>query len=142
MADEVKVEFDTRELNQAIRRYENKSKNLPMDVVGQLMVNEAEGMFQTQGAAGSEGPWQSFNPNTILRDPKRAGGMLLQKTGATANIQVESVSEFSVSVISPTGYSGFHIEGNADLPERDFFAYKFSSFLDSMGDLVLQEYQR
>lgn len=138
----MEVRFDMSGLNQALHRYENKTKNLPMDLLGQLLVNEADEMFETQGASGADGVWQPMSPTTIARNPRRAGGQLLQATGATANIQVDEVSGFSVQIVSPTGYSGFHIDGTENMPQRDFFAFRFSSVLDNLGDLALQEYQR
>lgn len=139
---EVEVRFDMSGMNQAIRRYEDKTKNLPLDLLAQLLVNETDKMFETQGASGTEGAWAPLLPSTIARNPRRAGGSILQATGATANIQVEDTSEFSFSVVSPTGYSGYLTDGNENMVARDFFAFKFSSVLDAMGDLALQEYQR
>lgn len=139
---EVEVRFDMSGLRKAIHRYETKTKNLPMDLLGTLMVNATDEMFETQGASGADGVWEPMSPATIVRNPRRAGGQLLQATGATANIQVDEVSEFSVTIISPTGYSGFHIDGTEHMPKRDFFAFQFSQVLDAMGDLALQEYQR
>ena len=141
MAD-VEVRFDMTGMRQAIRRYETKTQNIPMDLMGQLMVSEADNMFETEGAAGSEGAWAPLMPSTIARSPRRAGGKILQDTGATANIQVGEISGFSVTVLSPTGYSGFLAGGTENMVRRDFFAFTFSNVLDAMGDLVLQEFQR
>lgn len=142
MPGEIEVRFDMTDLKRALLRYENKTKNLPMDLMGQLLVNESDKLFETQGAAGSDGVWDPLMSSTIARNPRRSGGSILQATGATANIQVNEVSEFSVEIASPTGYSGFHIDGTENMVKRDFFAFQFSRVLDAMGDLALQEYQR
>lgn len=137
---EVDVDIDTRELRQALRRYEDKTRNLPMDLVGQMLVNAADEMFETEGAAGSKGAWTPLAETTLKRHPRRRGGMILQDTGATAQVQVDEVSQFSVTIISPTGYSGFHIDGTRYMPERDFYAFRFDKVLDDIGDEVLEEY--
>ncbi len=142
MAGDVEVVFDMSELNRAIRRYENKTKNLPLDLLGQLVLNETDEMFQTEGAVGSEGGWSPLKPSTIVRNPRRAGGQILQATGATANIQIDEASNYTLKFSSPTGYSGFHTEGTEHMVSRDFFALNFPKVLDAMGDLALQEYQR
>ncbi len=139
---EVNVVFDMSGLNRAVRRYERKTKNLPMDLMGQLLANETDEMFQTEGAAGTEGKWAPLLESTIRRHPRRAGGQILQATGATANIQVEEVSNWAVTVGSPTGYSGFLADGTKNMEARDFFALNFPEVLDAMGDLALQEFQR
>lgn len=136
------ITFDTADLERVLRRYEMKAKNLPMDLVGQMLVNAAEEMFETEGAAGSKGTWQPLSEQTILRRPNRAGGQLLQDTGQTANIQVIGVSGHSVAVGSPTAWSGWHLTGTQHMPERDFFAFRFDRLLDDIGDLLLQEVQR
>ena len=136
------VHFDMSGLHRAIRRYETKTKNIPMDLLGTLMVNAADEMFETEGASGSDGVWEPMSPATVVRNPRRAGGQLLQAIGATANIQVDEVSGFSVTIASEADYSGFHISGTDAMPKRDFFAFQFAKVLDDMGDLALQEYQR
>lgn len=139
---EVDVRVDTSQLESRIRRFQARTKNLPMDLIGQLFVNESEEMFETEGASGEDGPWAPLAESTIARQPRRAGGLILQDTGVTANVQVMEVGEFSVTIGSPSEWSGFHIDGTADMPQRDFFAFRFSKVLDEAGDLVLQGYAR
>ncbi len=136
------VEVDVSDLVRALRRYENKIQNLPMDVLGQILVNEADEIFQTEGASGSDGKWEALMDSTIARSPRRDGGQILQDTGATATVQVTEVSGFSVSIGSTTAYGGFHITGTQHMPKRDFFAFNFADVLDQIGDATLQEFQR
>lgn len=137
---DVKVDVDTSALERSIRRFEGRVKNLPMDVVGQLLVNAAEEMFETEGAAGTDGAWRPLMETTIRRHPRRAGGQILQDTGATANIQIGEVSAFDVTIVSPTGYAGFHLDGTEYMVKRDFFAFNYASVLDEVGDELLQEF--
>lgn len=138
--DEVNVQVDVSDLNRAIHRYEDRTKNLPMDLVGQMLVNAADEMFDTEGAAGTDGPWTPLAESTLKRYPRRVGGQILQDTGATAAVQVDEIQEFSVTITSPTGWSGFHIDGTRYMPKRDFFAFDFGKVLDDVGDEVLQEF--
>lgn len=138
----IDVEFDVSEVLRAIDRLGQRNKNLPMDLIGQMLVSEVDDVFQSQGSAGSAGPWQPMSPNTVARHPRRAGGMLLQDSGRTANIQVGSFDEHSVTVFSPTSQAKFHLSGTEFMPQRDFFALRFNDVLDALGDVVLQEFQR
>ncbi len=142
MAGDVEVIFDMSGMNRALRRYERKIQNLPMDLLGQLIVNATDEMFQTEGAAGTEGKWTPLQASTIKRHPRRAGGQILQATGATANIQIDEASNFTLKFSSPTGYSGYLTGGTEHMVARDFFALNFASVLDAAGDLALQEFQR
>lgn len=138
----IDVEFDVSDVLRATNRYGARNKNLPMDQLGQLLSSEADDVFQSQGASGSKGAWQPMSPNTVKRHPRRAGGMLLQDTGRTANIQIGSFDQNSVTVFSPTSQATFHLSGTEFMPERDFFALRFPEVLDALGDVVLQEFQR
>ncbi len=139
---EIEITLDVTSLNRALRRYQVKTQNLPMDSFANLLLQEAEEMFASEGASGAEGAWRPLSPVTFKRNPRRIGGMILQATGATANIQVKEIAAFSVTVESPTAYAHFHLSGTDAMPRRDFFAFKFPKLLDAMADLVLQEYQR
>lgn len=136
------VEFDVSALLRVERKFITRNKNLPMDLLGQLLVSEVDDVFQTEGAAGADGAWQPMSPATVERNPRRSGGQLLQATGATANIQVGNTSENSVTIFSPTSQAKFHLSGTEFMPKRDFFALRFDDVLEAMGDLVLQEFQR
>ena len=68
--------------------------------------------------------------------------MLLQDTGATANIQVFAVEPQAVVIGSPTQQAPFFLRGTRNMVARDFFALNFPKVLDALGDLALQEFQR
>lgn len=141
MSDYVDIKVDARNVGVALRRYSSRSKNLPMDAFAQLMLGEIDDLFQSQGASGTDGAWAPFSEATLKRHPRRAGGSLLQATGATANIQVRSVGPDTVDLVSPTEWAPAHIEGTRNMPKRDFFAVNYSHVLDEIGDLALQEIQ-
>lgn len=139
---EIDIKVDSGDLGRAIHAMSNRVKNIPMDLLGQMLVNAVDEMFETEGAAGTAGQWKPLRESTIARNPRRAGGQILQATGAMANIQVKEVSEYSVTVESPTAYAAWHLSGTKDMVARDFFALQFDKVLGEMGDLVLQEFAR
>lgn len=139
---EIEIKVDTSSLGKALRRYEDRTKQPPMPALANLLINEVDEVFQTQGAAGTDGEWDSLKDSTLKRNPRRVGGQILQATGATAAIQVQELTAFSVVVESPTSYAGYHVTGTKFMKKRDFFAIKFSHVLDEMADMALQEYQR
>lgn len=139
---EVIVDFNMEQLTRTLRRFQTKTTNQPMDLLGQLVVNAVDEMFETEGEAGTDGGWDPLKDSTIMRSPRRSGGSILQDTGAMAAVQVTEVSGFSVTVGSAAAYSRFHLEGTKTMVKRDFFALNFPKLLDAMADLALQEYQR
>lgn len=139
MGFEVDIQLNIDELIARLRRMEANSMTLPMESFAALVLGEVDDMFKTQGASGADGTWAPFSPETLKRHPRRVGGMLLQDTGATANIQVGSFDEQSFVVRSPTAYARFHITGTRHMPKRNFFALNFPELLDQMSELVMQE---
>ncbi len=138
----IDVEFDVSELQRALRRYQTRNRNLPMDAFANLLINEVEDVFETKGGSGTAGSWEPFRPSTLERHPRRVGGMILQDTGATANIQVMRVEPQAVEIGSPTVQAPFFLSGTRNMVKRDFFALNFPKVLAELGDLVLQEFQR
>lgn len=137
---EIEVKFDVTDLGRQIRRFEDKTRNLPMDLVGTMLLGAVEEMFETEGAAGTQGAWRPFETTTLQRHPRRIGGMLLQDTGATANVQIKEVAGHSVSLESPPDYAGWHLIGTGNMVQRDFFAIKFGKLFEAVGDELMQEY--
>lgn len=136
------VHFDTKEIQKALRRYENKIENLPMDVLGQLLITATDDMFQSEGGKGTDGIWSPLAESTIARRPNRAGGQLLQDTGAMAAVQISEIQELSVEIAAAPAYSKFHLDGTTRMPKRDFFALNFDEVLDELGDATLEEMGR
>lgn len=132
-------EFDVSDLSREVQKATRRLKNLPMDYLGQILIGHVDDMFQSEGAAGTAGAWEPLKQSTIERHPRRAGGMILQDTGATANIQVTESSNFSVTVASPTVQAQHHLDGTDSMVARDFFALRFNDVLDDMGRAVLEE---
>lgn len=138
----VSVRFDVEPLVQQLERMGANAYTLPMDAFAQLVLNDIEEMFETQGAAGTDGEWDPLTAATLKRHPRRIGGMLLQDTGATANMQIRDVHEMGFTYFSPTSYSKFHITGTEHMVKRDFFALNFSDLFDRMGELALEEIRK
>ncbi len=136
------IEFDMTDLVRKLKGKAKRIENYPMQSVGALLMEETDSMFDTEGAAGVDGPWRPLAESTLEAHPRRRGGMILQDTGAMANVQITKVGDFSVTIASPTGYAGFHITGTSIMPKRDFFALNFAKVLDRVGDDILQEMDR
>lgn len=137
--DDQVAEFDVSALVRELDGYEQRLKNLPLDVFGMLLVAKVDEMFQSEGAAGSEGPWEPLSPATLKRHPHRRGGLLLQDTGATAAGVHSDERGMDVFLIASTAQSRFILDGTEHMPARDFFALNFPRVLDELGELVLEE---
>jgi len=137
----VEVTVDTSDLEAELqRRFGDKVKNLPMHTYSGLLIGAVDEMFETSGAAGSEGEWEPLSMATLQRRPNRAGGQLLIDSGAMAAVQVFSVDADSVTIGSQTAYSGFHVDGTQNMARRDFFALNFPKVLDELADMMLQDF--
>jgi len=132
----VKVHIDTSELEKAIGQYSSRVKNFSMDIAGTALITATDDLIQSEGAKGTDGPWDPFSPETLRRHPRRVGGKLLQDTGLLANIQTTQRGPESVTIASPAPYAGNHLD------TRDFFALKFGDVLDDLGNTSLQEIDR
>lgn len=140
--EDVQVRVDPTALIVRLERMGGNAKTLNMDHFAALMVGAIDDTFQSEGAKGTDGPWEPFAEETLRRHPRRIGGLLLQDTGATANVQVREAGELKVVIASPTDYSQWHIVGTANMPRRDFFALHFDDLLEELGNLALMELQR
>lgn len=137
--DEGTVEVDVKELLRAIDGYEERIKNLPMDMYAMLLVSKVDEMFQTEGAAGTDGPWEPLMASTLKRYPRRKGGQILQDTGATAASVGADERGHVISLYAGTAQTKFHIEGTDNMVRRDFFALNFPLVLEELASLVAQE---
>jgi phage gpG-like protein len=142
MADLVDIRLDVDELVARLNRMEAASMNLPMDAFATITLGYVEEMFQTQGAVGTQGEWDPLLLSTLQRHPRRVGGMILQDTGAMANVQVMDVQEQSFVVKSPKDYARWHIRGTRHMARRDFFALNFTDLLNEMSDFVFEEIRK
>lgn len=131
------VEFDTSDLRTKIRSYENRLKNLPMEVYSALLLGYVDEMFETQGASGVDGPWEPLKESTLKRHPRRRGGQILQDTGATAGEQDQRIVGQQITMRPTTAYGGWHIEGTTKMVRRDYYAINFPKFLSELDELVL-----
>ncbi len=137
---EIQVTFDTAELELLIKqRFGDKIKNLPWQQFGTFMLGAVDEMFETSGAAGTDGEWTPLAASTIERRPDRAGGQILEDTGAMAAIQIFDIGEDSVTIGSNPRYAKYHLDGTSNMDKRDFFALNFAVVLDDLADLAMQE---
>lgn len=141
VSDEDVIELDVSDLIEDLQGYEDRLKNLPLDLYGMMMISKVDEMFQSEGASGTDGPWEPLSPSTIKRHPRRAGGMLLQDTGAMAASNFTSERGFDLTLYNTSGQSRWHLGGTEHMPKRDFFAINFAELLDEMGENAIQELQ-
>lgn len=138
--DDLEVEVDATDLVEFFDERMEIVKNLPMELYAQLFLTKVDEMFETQGAAGTDGPWPALSEETLRRHPRRQGGMILQDTGATAAGVNASIEGENMQFYSATAYGRHHLGGTSKMPKRDFFAINYSAFLDEIGELVVQEF--
>jgi len=142
MSADVDIRINVDELVAKLTRMSANAATLPMDAFAAMMVADVDDLFQSQGKTGTDGEWAPFRPATLLRHPRRIGGMLLQDTGATANIQVTEVTQQSVTIRSPTSYAGFHVTGTRSMAKRNFFAINYPDLVERMSELAIEELKR
>lgn len=140
------AKVDVVDFRRVLHRFEERNKNLPMTQLAEAFVGAVDDMFESEGASGTEGKWQPMAQATVDRHPRRAGGRLLQDTGATANIQIkgpkggsQGTKASGFTLVSPTAYSRYLVDGTEHMPARDFFALRFNDVMDEFADDVLQE---
>ena len=135
------VEFKVEKLQARIKAMGARSKNLPMDLLGQIMADAIDDVIDSEGKAGTQGKWDPFvwERETGRRpDPRRVGGKLLQDIGLLANIQVDA-GQNEVLVGSPAPYAHFHLVEGPNRPVRDFLAIDFDAVLEEISDVVTRE---
>lgn len=135
------VEFDVTNLNRVLDVYAKNSENLPMPILAQMLDTEVSEVFETQGTAGTDGAWAPFAAATLRRHPRRVGGMLLQDTGVTANMQTRTGDDWA-QVFSPSAYGWRHSQGSGALPKRDFLAIDMGKVTEEMAEFVAVEIVR
>jgi phage gpG-like protein len=122
----------------------NVEAGLP--VLGEIIQTAVEEVIQTEGAAGTDGPWEPFSPTTLKLNPKRRGGQLLQDTGLLARLQIRRGMDW-VEVRSPAPYAGFHVTGVRQngipnlgpVPARNFLAIDLGRILERAAEAVAAE---
>jgi hypothetical protein len=138
--DDSDVEIDATDMLEELSGYEDVLKNLPMEVYGMLLVSKVDEMFQSQGAAGTDGAWDPLMASTLKRHPRRRGGMILQDTGATAaGVYAEQVGH-TMQLMASTHQSRYLLGGTENMVKRDFFALNFAAVLEELGEMVVQEF--
>lgn len=124
------VEMDMSDVLRELDRRGRVARNLDevMPRLGEILKTHMDDYVQSEG----DGNWPPFSAETLRRNPRRVGGMLLQDTGLLADFQVDAQSD-SVEVFSPAPYAGHHVRS-----KRDPTAIDMASALAEMS-LTLQD---
>ncbi len=135
----VDVTLDVVDLERVVDSVGWRVKDIPMSLLGEGMITAIDELIQSEG----DGKWTPFAASTLLRHPRRAGGLLLQNTGLLANLQMETGPDW-VEVESPAPYSYWHTVGTkrTKMPARDFLAVDMGAVLEELADLVADEVSR
>jgi phage gpG-like protein len=133
-----RVDFDTVEVRRELATLSVKASNVSMWRVGVVLSTAIDDLIQNQGEGGEQGKWPDFSPETLRRNPKRRGGMLLQDTGLLAQMQVDAKGH-SVVVSSPAPYAHWHADGTRRMPRRDFLAIDLNESLKEIVDLITEQ---
>lgn len=135
------ITIDTSEIERVFRSMGSRAARPPMNLVAEELKVAVDDVLQAQGAIGGGKQWDGFRPSTLRRNPRRQGGMLLQRTGLLANFQTRHGTNFA-EIRSPASYAGFHITGTRNMAQRDFFAIDWDKTLELMGNVVLDDIDR
>lgn len=132
------VFVDASQLTRFIRSLELRAKNLKLAPIGEIARTAVDDVFQAEGAVGRNPKWDPLTQATIDRNPRRAGGMILQATGLMANIQT-NVQPQRVTIASPAKYARHHVNGTRWMPKRDFFAVDERKMFREIETNVLEQ---
>jgi phage gpG-like protein len=131
MSDGVTVDMSDllRELERRGRTVRNLDELMPR--LGAILQTHMDDYIQSEGA----GSWPPFSPETLIRHPRRRGGMLLQDTGLLAQLQMDAGRD-SVEVFSPAPYTKYHKS------TRDITALDMDPVLAEMSETLQEELTR
>lgn len=125
-------------MERAIKHYRSRADNVDMEVFATLAMSYVDDVFQSEGATSLSGAWEPLSETTLILHPRRIGGLILQDTGATANIQLTYGPDF-VDLVAPTDYAQYHLTGTKHMPKRDFFDVDTAKMLEEAGAIALAE---
>ena len=123
----VDVQIDASQLVQQLEEFITDVKGFPMEIIGETFIAAIDDFLASEG----EGGWDDFSEATLRRNPKRAGGKLLQDTGLLAQIQSETGSDYWQGE-SPAPYAKWHVNGTKNMPQRDFLDINTEETLDEV----------
>lgn len=135
------VTFDMSEVEAQLDRVGRRAKNFDNALLTTLLLEHVEEVFESEGRAGADGPWQPLSPDTIERHPSRSSGALLFNTGVFSNWQSATQGETSI-VWSPAPYAKYHVTGTENMPKRNPFAVIESKFMDQAERIMSLEIGR
>lgn len=137
------VEVDLGELRRELRALAARADNLggAWKIVAEMLVTEVEDLVDSEG----RGDWDPPAASTVERATRKGyrkgqgfGDLLRDTNHMVGNVQPHSDAS-GASASTPASYAGFHLEGTADMPARDFFDVLEDSFLDDVADILLRE---
>jgi hypothetical protein len=143
MPDIVTARVDTRKLQQAIRKFDQRADAANIEgIVAETVLTAMDDLLTSEGRQNNAGAaWPPFSPVTYRLHPDRVGGAMLQgKTGQLAMFQPRSWPGHA-EVKSPAPYGAYQAEGTKKLrgwtysddhgiPARDFRAIPMKKTLD------------
>jgi len=130
----IDVKFDMKEIENILKEYTSKIKNIPMSVIAEMLATEIDDEIQTEG----RGRWPAFALETIKRHPERAGGSLLQDKGILANIQ-KKIGNNWAKAYSKRKFARFHVTGTKNMPARNFLDIQMEKVLEEMAAYITDE---
>lgn len=135
------VTFDVSEVQDQLERIGRRAKNFDNKLLTTLLLEHVEEVFETEGRAGADGPWQPLAASTIKRHPDRSSGALLFNLGELSNWQSATQRDTSI-VWSPAPYAKFHATGTKHMPKRNPFAVVEERFMDQAERMMSLEIGR
>ncbi|MCP4674351.1 MAG: hypothetical protein GY854_02300 [Deltaproteobacteria bacterium] len=142
----VDIHVDTREIERAIGEIGNRVSQVALPIIGATLSTAIDELIQSEGKAGTDGPWDPFSPTTYKLHPRRSGGKLLQDTGLLASMQIEEGPDW-VEVGSHAPYAGYHVKGTTKnaipgmgpMPARNYLAVDLDRVLEDAVDQIVEE---
>ena len=129
------------EVAHQLERIGRRAKNFDNTLLTTLLLEHVEEVFETEGRAGTDGPWKPLAASTIKRHPNRGSGAILFNTGLLSNWQSATQQDTSI-VWSPAPYAKFPAAGTKHMPKRNPFAVVESKFMDQAERMMSLEIGR
>ena len=126
--------FDTSDFQRAVISLGHDAASIDMGVIANDIANAVDDLINSEG----DGSWPELAPSTILRHPRRSGGMLLQDTGHLAQMEMDSGPDWA-EVRSSANYAGFHIDGTKNMPSRDWSDIDLDKLMNDAINEILED---
>jgi len=142
----MRVRVNAADLERRLRELGQRAKAINIEgIVAEDIVSKIDDLVDSEG----NGTWPGFSPVTLKLHPRRAGGMLLQRTGQLLRLQKMTYPGYA-EVSSPAPYAAYQQEGTRRLrgwvrsddhgiPPRDFMAIDIEDTLEGVCKLVTKD---